>query len=81
LVGRPEVKRSLGRPRRKWDSNINMDRRKTDLEGVDWIHLAQDRDEWWAPANPVKTFGSIKGGGFLDWLRALVASEEGLCSI
>ena len=52
LVGKPEGKRPLGRPRRRWDDNI-----KTDLEeeggGGDWMELAQDRDRWRALVNRV----------------------------
>jgi hypothetical protein len=43
LVGKPEGKRPLGRPRRRWE-DIRMDLRKIGWEGVDWMHLAQDRD-------------------------------------
>jgi hypothetical protein len=46
LVGKPEGKRPLGRPRRRWKDGIRMDLRKTGLGGVDWIRLAQDRDRW-----------------------------------
>jgi hypothetical protein len=38
----------LGRPRRRWEDNIKMDLRETGFGDVDWIHLAQDRDRWWA---------------------------------
>jgi hypothetical protein len=53
LVGKPEGRRPLGRPRRRWEDNIKMDLRKTELEGVDWIHLARDRDWWLAFVNTV----------------------------
>jgi hypothetical protein len=43
LVGRPEGKRPLGRPRRRWDDNIKMDLRETGIDGANWIRLAQDR--------------------------------------
>jgi hypothetical protein len=43
LVGRPEGKRSLGRPRHRWEDNIKMDFRETGIDGANWIHLAQDR--------------------------------------
>jgi hypothetical protein len=43
LVGRPEGKRPLGRPRRRWDDNIKMDFRELDVDGANWIRLAQDR--------------------------------------
>jgi hypothetical protein len=43
LVGRPEGKRPLGRPRRKWEDNIKMDLREKGIDGTKWIRLAQDR--------------------------------------
>jgi hypothetical protein len=43
LVGRPEGKRPLGRPRCKWEDNIKMDLREIKIDGVKWIHLDQDR--------------------------------------
>jgi hypothetical protein len=46
LVGKPEGKRSLGRPRRKWVKNIKMDLREIGWDGVDRIDRAQDRDQW-----------------------------------
>jgi hypothetical protein len=51
LVGRPEGKRPLGRPRRRWEDNIKMD--LMEIGDVDWIHLAQDRDWWRALMNTV----------------------------
>jgi hypothetical protein len=48
LVGKPEWKRPLERPRHRWEANIMMDLREIVREGVDWMHLAQDRDPWWA---------------------------------
>jgi hypothetical protein len=48
LVGRPEGKRSLGRPRRTWEDNIKIDLREIGIDGVDWIQLAQDRVQWQA---------------------------------
>jgi hypothetical protein len=53
LVGEPEGKRSLGRPRRKWDDGIKMDLREIGCGSVEWIHLAQDRDRWRALVNAV----------------------------
>jgi hypothetical protein len=44
LVGRPEGRRLLGRPRRRWGDNIKMDLREIRFRDVDWIHLAQYRD-------------------------------------
>jgi hypothetical protein len=46
LVGKPERKRPLGRPRRTWEDNIKMDIQEVEWGGMDWIELAQDRDEW-----------------------------------
>jgi hypothetical protein len=45
LVGKPEGQRPLGRLRYRWEDNINMDLREI-RSGMDWIHLAQDRDKW-----------------------------------
>jgi hypothetical protein len=53
LVGRPEGRRPLGKPRRRWEENIKMDLRQTGFGYVDWIHLAQDRDRWRALVNTV----------------------------
>jgi hypothetical protein len=46
-------KRPLGRPRRRWVDNIKMDLREIGWEGMDWIDLAQDRDQWRALVNAV----------------------------
>jgi hypothetical protein len=46
LVGNPEGKRPLGRPRRRWKDNIRMDLREIGWDCMDWIDLAQDRDQW-----------------------------------
>jgi hypothetical protein len=43
LVGRPEFKRPVGRPRRRWEDNIKMDLREIGIDGANWIRLAQDR--------------------------------------
>jgi hypothetical protein len=45
-VGKPEGKRPLGRSRRRWVDNIKMDLREIGWDGMDWIDLAQDRDQW-----------------------------------
>jgi hypothetical protein len=45
LVEKPEGRRPLGRPRRRWEDNIKMNLRKVVWEGLDWIELAQDRDK------------------------------------
>jgi hypothetical protein len=53
LVGRPEGKTPLGRPRRRWEDNIKMDLREVGIDGVNWIQLAQDRVQWRACVNTV----------------------------
>jgi hypothetical protein len=53
LVGRPEGKRPLGRPRRKWECNIKMDLRDIGIDGANWIQLAQDRVQWGTFVNTV----------------------------
>ena len=52
-MGKPEGKRPLGRPRRRWEDNIKMDLQKVECGGVDWIELAQDRDSWLELVNAV----------------------------
>jgi hypothetical protein len=53
LVGKPEGKRPLGRPRHRWEDGIRMDLREIGLGDVDWIRLAQDRDRWRAVVSAV----------------------------
>jgi hypothetical protein len=56
LVGKPEGKRPLGRPRRKWINNIKMDLLEIGENVVDWIGVAQDRYRWRALVNSVMNF-------------------------
>jgi hypothetical protein len=51
LVGGPEGKRPLGRPRRRWEYNIKLDLREIGINGANWIQLAQDRVQWRAFVN------------------------------
>jgi hypothetical protein len=53
LVGKPEGKRPLGRPKRRLMNNIKMDLRETVFGDMDWIHLADDREQWRALVNTV----------------------------
>jgi hypothetical protein len=74
LVGKPEEKRPLGRPRYRWVDNIKMDLREIGWNGMDWIDLAQDRDRWRAlvktvmnlrvPENAGKFLSSCTIGSF-----------------
>ena len=57
LVGKPEGKRSLGRPRRRWEDNIKMDLQEVGRGCGDWMGLAQDRDSWRALVSTVMNFG------------------------
>jgi hypothetical protein len=47
LAGKPVGKRLLVRPRRRWEDSIRMELREIGWEDVDWMHLAQDTDQWW----------------------------------
>jgi hypothetical protein len=53
LVGKPDGKRPVGRPRRRWEGNVKMDLQGVGFGVMDWMDLAQDRDRWRALANAV----------------------------
>ena len=57
LVGKPEGKRSLGRPRRRWEDNIKVYLQEVRRGCGDWMELAQDRDRWRALVGTVMNFG------------------------
>jgi hypothetical protein len=59
LVGKPEGRRPVGRPRRRWVDNIKMDLIEIRWDGTDWIDLAQDRDQWRALLNAIMNFHII----------------------
>jgi hypothetical protein len=81
LVGKLEGKRPLGRPRRMWENNIKMDLREIGWGGVDWIDLAQDRDQWRAqypiriPLLPM-CFTCPTHVIFLDLIILIIFGEE-----
>ena len=56
LIGKPEGRRPLGRPRRRWEDNIKMDLQEVGCLGMDWMKLAQDRDRWRALVSTVMNF-------------------------
>jgi hypothetical protein len=67
LVGKPEGRRPLGRPRRKWEDNIKMDLREVEWGVMDWINLAQDRDRWQALVNAVMNLWvPLNAGNFVS---------------
>jgi hypothetical protein len=69
-VGKPEGKRPLGRPRRRWVNNIKIDLREVGLDGTDWIDLAQDRDQWRALVNTVMNLRVLSScWEFVEWLQ------------
>jgi hypothetical protein len=53
LVGKPDGKRPLGRPKSRWVENIKMDLREIERDGIDWIDLAQNRNKWRALVSTV----------------------------
>jgi hypothetical protein len=67
LVGKPEGRRPLGRPRRRWEDNIKMDLQVVGWGGMDWINLAQDRERWRALVNAVMNLRvPYNAGNFLS---------------
>jgi hypothetical protein len=76
LVGKPEEKRSLRRPRLRWEDNNKMDLQDVGYGVMDWNELAQDRDRWRVHVNAVITFRfyTIPGTSWLDANR--LASQE-----
>jgi hypothetical protein len=74
LVGKPDGRKPLGRPRLGWNDNIKMDLREVDWGGgTDWIDLAQYRDRWRVVMNAVVGISRVA--------EDLLDSEEGLCSV
>jgi hypothetical protein len=73
MVGKTEGKSLFGRPRRRWENNINLDLPKVDCGGTDWIELAQDRDRWQALVNAVMNL--------LDYLKTVSSSRRTLLHV
>jgi hypothetical protein len=69
LVGKPEGRRPLGRPRHRCVDNIKIDVREIGWDGMDWIDLAEDRDQWRACEHSNEPLGSIKCWEVLEWLH------------
>jgi hypothetical protein len=65
LVGKPEGKTPLGITRHRWEDGIKMDLTEIGSGGVEWIHLAQDRDLWWAVVNAVMKLRVLAPRSFL----------------
>ena len=67
--GKPEGKRPLARPRRRWEDNIKMDLEEVGWGCGDWMELAQDRDRWQALVSTVRNLRVPKMGNFLTSCR------------
>jgi hypothetical protein len=80
LIGKPEGKRPLGRPRRRWEDGIRMDLRETGWESVDWIQLAQDRDRCRALVNTVMNLRVLAPRSLFSGNSYYMASNERLIS-
>jgi hypothetical protein len=79
LVGKPEGKIPLGRPRRRWTDNIKMDLREIGWDGVDLVNLAQDRDHWSALVNTVMNLRiAYNSGKFLSSCKIYSFSRKAL---
>ncbi|KAJ4434100.1 hypothetical protein ANN_16420 [Periplaneta americana] len=78
LVGRPEGKIPLGRPKRRWEDNIKMDLREVGYDDRDWIKLAQDRDQWRAYVRAAMNLRSLMlaGNEFQSLGKAVVKEDE-----
>ena len=76
LVGKPEGKKPLGRPRRRWEDNIKMDLQEVGGGCEDWMELAQDRDRWRALVSTVMNFRVPKTRGISGLAAELVSSSR-----
>jgi hypothetical protein len=79
LVGKPEGKRKLWRPRRRWEDNIKADLNEVGCGGMGWIELAQDRGRWRALENAVMNFRVPQNSGnFLTSCKPVIFSRRTL---
>jgi hypothetical protein len=79
LMGRPEWKRPVGRPRRKWEDNVKMNLQEVGPWGMDWIELVQDRDRWRALVNAVMNLRvPYNAGNFLTSCKPVSFSRRTL---
>ncbi|KAJ4439660.1 hypothetical protein ANN_07788 [Periplaneta americana] len=76
LVGRPEGKRPLGRPRRRWEDNIKMDLREVGYDDRNWINLAQDRDRWRAYVRAAMNLRALKPNEYCERQYFCVSIEK-----
>jgi hypothetical protein len=77
-VGKPEGKRPLGGPRRRWVDNIKMGLGEIECDGMDWIELTQDSDQWWALVNTVMNLRVLQNcWEFPEWLHNLQLLRKG----
>ena len=78
LVGKPEGRRPLGIPGRRWEDNIKMNLRDVECGGMDRIDLVQDRKRWRALVNAVMNLRCHKMRGISSLAEDLLASQEGI---
>ena len=81
LVGKPERKRPLVSPLRRWEDNVKMDLQEVGYVRLDWIELAKDRDRWRALMNAVMYLGVPKLREISSLSENRLTSQEGLCSM
>jgi hypothetical protein len=81
LVGKPEGKGPLGKPRRRWVNNIKMDLREIGWDDVDWIDLVEDIDQWRALVNTVLNLRVPRNTGSSLVAVQLAAPQKGLSSV
>jgi hypothetical protein len=79
LVGKPEGKRQPGRPKQRWEDNIKNNLKETRSNEVNWIHLAQDRNNSWTLANMVMNLLIPEMLGISRLTEHLLASPEAFC--